>query len=57
LKLICDEIFGSNNFIAQFTWKRRASSAMSQKNISIYHDKKLYRTGYVSNIKELIDLS
>ncbi|GAB6107992.1 site-specific DNA-methyltransferase [Fusibacter bizertensis] len=38
LRLICDEIFGSSNFIAQFTWKRRASSAMSQRSISIDHE-------------------
>jgi adenine-specific DNA-methyltransferase len=38
LRLICDEIFGSVNFIALFTWKRRASSAMALRNVSIDHE-------------------
>ncbi len=38
LKLICDEIFGADNFIAQFVWKRRASSAMALRNVSIDHE-------------------
>jgi adenine-specific DNA-methyltransferase len=38
LKLICDEIFGPSNFIAQAVWKRRASSALAYRNISIDHE-------------------
>jgi adenine-specific DNA-methyltransferase len=38
LKLICDEIFGSRNFISSLIWRRRASSQMSQNNISVDHE-------------------
>jgi len=38
LKLICDEIFGSNNFITSFIWRRRASSQLSSNNISVDHE-------------------
>jgi len=38
LRKICDEIFGEKNFVGQFLWKRRASSAMADKNISADHD-------------------
>lgn len=38
LKLLCDEIFGSSHFIAQAVWKRRASSAMAYRNVSIDHE-------------------
>lgn len=38
LRLICDEIFGASNFIAQSVWKRRASSAMAYRNVSIDHE-------------------
>jgi adenine-specific DNA-methyltransferase len=38
LKLICDEIFAKGNFIGQFVWKRRASSQLSQNNVSVDHE-------------------
>src|ERR1035437_1730137 len=38
LKLICDEIFGSNNFITSFIWRRRASSQLSNNNVSVDHE-------------------
>lgn len=38
LRLLCDEIFGGKNFIAQLVWKRRASSAMAFRNVSIDHE-------------------
>lgn len=38
LKKICDEIFGEKNFVAQLIWKRRASSAMADNNVSSDHD-------------------
>lgn len=38
LRKVCDEIFGEENFLGQFIWKRRASSAMSDNNISIDHE-------------------
>lgn len=38
LKLIMDEIFGEENFVATFVWKRRASSAMADKLVSKDHE-------------------
>lgn len=38
LKKICDEIFGDNNFVATFIWKRRASSALADNNVSTDHE-------------------
>ncbi len=38
LRKVCDEIFGENNFVAQFMWKRRVSSAMADNNVSADHD-------------------
>jgi len=38
LRKLCDEIFGIDNFIAEFVWKRRVSSAMSDNNVSADHD-------------------
>ena len=38
LKLICDEIFGGDNFIANIVWRRRRSQANLSKNISPIHD-------------------
>ncbi|KIO57290.1 MULTISPECIES: site-specific DNA-methyltransferase [Bacillus] len=38
LKQIMDEIFGENNFVATFTWKRRASSAMADQMVSTDHE-------------------
>lgn len=38
LKLLCDEIFGAENFVGQMIWKRRASSAMADNNVSTDHE-------------------
>ncbi len=38
LKLICDDIFGPNNFIANLVWRRRKSQANLSKNVSPIHD-------------------
>ena len=38
LKLICDEIFGAGNFVANIMWRRRMSQANLSKNISPIHD-------------------
>ena len=34
LKFICDEIFGSQNFIAQFAWKRKKEISNDSRNVS-----------------------
>jgi adenine-specific DNA-methyltransferase len=38
LRLLMDEIFGGENFLAIFTWRRRASSALAEKLISTDHE-------------------
>jgi adenine-specific DNA-methyltransferase len=38
LKLICDEIFGATNFLGIFCWKRRSSSALADKYLSVDHE-------------------
>ena len=35
LKLICNEIFGNTNFVAQFNWKRKKEISSDSKNVSI----------------------
>lgn len=38
LRMIMNEIFGEENFIAEFVWKRRASSALAEKLVSVDHE-------------------
>lgn len=38
LKLLCDELFGEENFIADLIWQRRTSSSFSDNNVSIDHE-------------------
>lgn len=38
LKLICNEVFGEDNFVGTFIWKRRASSALADNNVSMDQD-------------------
>lgn len=43
LKNICDEVFGEDNFITKFIWKRRSSSALTENCVSVDHE---YVLGY-----------
>jgi len=59
---ICDEIFGGENFVAQLIWKRRASSAMADNNVSADHDYVLvYQrggfAGFIGYIKDFKNYS
>lgn len=45
LKKICDEIFGQDNFVANFIWEKRVTRE-NRKNISVRHD---YILCYVKN--------
>ncbi|MCK5097686.1 MAG: site-specific DNA-methyltransferase [Desulfobacteraceae bacterium] len=38
LKRLCDEVFGADNFVAQFVWKKRTGSNDAQNNVTIDHD-------------------
>lgn len=56
LRSIMDEIFGEENFIASFVRKRRASSALAEKNVSVDHEyllsyQRCYFESFVGNDK------
>ena len=38
LRAVMNEIFGEENFVATFVWKRRASSALAEKRVSVDHE-------------------
>ena len=38
LKMICNEVFGENNFLAQVIWERAYSPVNLKKNFSESHD-------------------
>jgi len=38
LRLMLNEVFGEENFIGKLVWKRRASSALADNNVSIDHE-------------------
>lgn len=38
LRLLMDEVFGEENFVAQFVWKRRVSSALADYRVSTDHE-------------------
>ena len=38
LRLLMNEVFGEENFISKLIWKRRASSALSDNNVSVDHE-------------------
>jgi adenine-specific DNA-methyltransferase len=47
LKYICDEVLGSNNFLAQIVWERAYSPVNLKKHFSTSHD---YMVCYAKNI-------
>jgi len=54
LKLICHEIFGASNHLGTFCWKRRSSSALADKYLSIDHEYILcFQKGNFSSFKGL----
>lgn len=48
---ICEEVFGEENFVATFVWRRRASSALADRLVSTDHEYILafQRSNFVSN--------
>ncbi|BDB15021.1 site-specific DNA-methyltransferase [Acidithiobacillus ferrooxidans] len=38
LRLLCDYVFGEENFIGSFVWRRRASSALADRLVSTDHE-------------------
>lgn len=52
LRKLCDEVFGVDNFIAEFVWKRRVSSAMADNNVSSDQDYVVcYQKGYLEGFR------
>ena len=51
LRMICNEIFGESNFLAQFVWQKRTSPDM-RKLVSTAHE---YVCTYCKNISRLTD--
>ena len=52
LKLLCDEVFGASNFLAQIIWERAYSPVNLKKHFSESHD---YIIGYARRIEEAIN--
>lgn len=38
MRKLCDEIFGEENFVATFVWKRRVSSGLAERLVSTDHE-------------------
>ena len=53
LKSICDEIFGNENFIADFVWHNKRGGGNDSKYVAIEHE---YVVLYAKDIKELHEL-
>lgn len=52
LRKLCDEVFGEINLVCQFIWKRRASSALADNNVSTDHEYVLaYQKGELKDFK------
>jgi adenine-specific DNA-methyltransferase len=50
LRETMDEVFGEGNFVGTFVWKRRASSALAEKLVSVDHEYVLaYHRGGMTN--------
>ncbi|PUD52244.1 site-specific DNA-methyltransferase [Helicobacter pylori] len=54
LKLLCDEIFGEDNFVADVVWQRSYSPINLKKHFSNNHD---YILTYAKNIENLHDFT
>lgn len=54
LKLICDEIFGINNFLAELIWKKKYTGGKGTKTFVDYHE---YILAYAANISEIGEIS
>ena len=52
LKILCDEIFGENNFIAQLIWQNKKGGGNDSKYIAIEHE---YVLCYARNINMLAE--
>ncbi len=53
LRMICDEIFGENNFVAVFIWQNKKGGGNDSKYIAIEHE---YIVAYAKNLSALGEL-
>ena len=51
LKLLCDEVFGERNFVAQLIWERAYSPKNDAKYVSNSHDYVLMYAKFIDNFK------
>ena len=55
LRETMDEVFGEGNFVGTFVWKRRASSALAEKLVSVDHEYVLaYHRGGMTNFAGVV---
>jgi adenine-specific DNA-methyltransferase len=55
LKRLCDEVFGEDNFIAEFIWKKKQGGGNDSRNIVIEHEYILCFSKSIENINFLLD--
>ena len=51
LKLLCDEVFGNNNFISELIWKKKQGGGNDSTNFVIEHE---YVIGYSKSIANIL---
>ncbi len=57
LKILCDEIFGEDNFVAQFVWKTtKSAQGMKTKNMIVNNQEIIFTYAKDSNIFEFIGM-
>ncbi|MEE0489775.1 site-specific DNA-methyltransferase, partial [Methanosphaera stadtmanae] len=56
LRVICNEIFGENNFVCEFIWQKTYSPKNNNKYVSVDHEMILCYARILSNIKKFFRL-
>lgn len=55
LKMLCDKVFGEDNFIANLIWKKKQGGGNDSKNFVIEHEYILVYSKNISNVKINLD--
>lgn len=50
LKLLCDEVFGEENFVGQFIWKKKQGGGNDSNNVVVEHE---YILSYAKNLGDV----
>ncbi len=54
LKLLCDEIFGEENFLSKLIWRKKAGGGNDSKDIAVEHEYiYIYRKSLLTKIKKI----